>query len=399
MTLSDPHESRENVAATHFSELGDVVRDEHFPAVDLSLRRGRHIHRDDTDWYAFLLEAQVLLEEFYRRYGCELVHRSDGYFFLLPVSDSLGKRHLSVAEMIVGQGLALAYLDPGTVQNGGVVTREELLGQLATVMGTDALMRALNPKRKKPDERLMQRTVRQKVVEALRRLSQLGFVELLEGDRLRLPPSLLRFAEPVRGLEAPSEALAQMLQRGEVQLGPGDADGEDTLDGEELLDGDELDQDAVDTNAAPPTWVEDSHADAVPADPKHTATTDAVQSPNPAANLDARAEAAADAEFDGDADDCDTADGNDADDSDAPDGKDADDSDTADAMTDASDPPDGNGTEVDEPLYTEHLAQAAESFDDFMTFDNELAAAPPEEAVMREPGDDDEPLSDRGDDA
>jgi chromosome partition protein MukE len=213
--------------------LEEVILDENFPELDLALRRGRHVHRDDERWYAFLSEGQAVLEGFYRRYGCELVHRSDGYFFLLPVTDALGKRHLTVAEMIVGQGLALAYLDPRAVQKGGVITREELLGQLAAVMGTDALMNTFNPKRKRPDERVMQRTVRQKVNEALRRLSQLGFVELLEGEQLRLPPSLMRFAEPVKGLDAPSEALKQLLERGEVSLGPGDADGEASLPGDE----------------------------------------------------------------------------------------------------------------------------------------------------------------------
>lgn len=219
--------------------LEDVVLDENFPEVDLALRRGRHVHRDDERWYAFLSEGQAVLEGFYRRYGCELVHRSDGYFFLLPVTDALGKRHLTVAEMIVGQGLALAYLDPRAVQKGGVITREELLGQLASVMGTDALMNTFNPKRKRPDERVMQRTVRQKVSEALRRLSQLGFVELLDGEQLRLPPSLMRFAEPVKGLDAPSEALKQLLERGEVSLGPGDPDGETSLpvDEDSLHDG------------------------------------------------------------------------------------------------------------------------------------------------------------------
>lgn len=213
--------------------LEEVILDENFPELDLALRRGRHVHRDDERWYAFLSEGQSVLEGFYRRYGCELVHRSDGYFFLLPVTDALGKRHLTVAEMIVGQGLALAYLDPRAVQKGGVITREELLGQLASVMGTDALMNTFNPKRKRPDERVMQRTVRQKVNEALRRLSQLGFVELLDGEQLRLPPSLMRFAEPVKGLDAPSEALKQLLERGEVSLGPGDADGEAPLPADE----------------------------------------------------------------------------------------------------------------------------------------------------------------------
>lgn len=207
-----------------FVSLGDVVADENFPGVDMALRRGRHVHKGDEAWYAFLFDAQALLEEFYRRYGYELVHRSDGYFFLLPSNDSVSKRHLSVAEMIVGQGLALAYLDPKTLERGGLITREEFLNQLAGAMGTDALLRTLNPTRKKFDERVAQRNARQKVGEALRRLSQLGFVELVDADQLRLAPSLLRFAEPVRGLEAPSEALQKLLERGEVSLAPGDTE-------------------------------------------------------------------------------------------------------------------------------------------------------------------------------
>jgi chromosome partition protein MukE len=246
----DPGPSEARPLGQGFSELGDVVSDASFPEVDLALRRGRHVHKAEEEWYAFLCEAQLLLEDFYRRYGCELVHRSDGYFFLLPISDALGKRHLSVAEMIVGQGLALAYLDPASVKNGGITTREELLSQLASVMGTDALMRTLNPKRKRPDERVMQRTVRTKVNEALRRLAQLGFVELLEGDQLRLPPSLMRFAEPVRGLDAPSEALEQLLERGEISLGPGDAEGDDAV-GDDAVEVDaDVDADATDHDLA-----------------------------------------------------------------------------------------------------------------------------------------------------
>jgi chromosome partition protein MukE len=215
---SDPPEPRRS----GYRQLEDVITDESFPEVDLALRRGRHIHKGDERWYEFLTDAQSFLETFYRRYGCELEQRSDGYFFLLPLTDGLGKRHLGVPEMIVGQGLALCFLDPSSVQSGGVITREELLNQLASVMGTDALMQTLNPKRKRADERVMQRTVRLKVAEALRKLAQLGFVELVDAEQLRLWPSLMRFAEPVRGLDAPSEALKRLIERGEVSLGPGD---------------------------------------------------------------------------------------------------------------------------------------------------------------------------------
>lgn len=205
---------------TRTLDLGAAILDDHFPEVDLALRRGRHIDRDDGAWYALLTDAQLALETFYRRYGCELVHKSDGYFYLLPTTDQLGKRQLSVPEMLVGQALALLYLDPKTVQSGGVVTRDEVLAHMAAVMGTDGLMQAFNPKKRRLDERVAQETVRQKVADALRKLDLGGFIEVVDSDHVRLRAALMRFAEPVRGSDAPAEALAKLVARGEVMLEP-----------------------------------------------------------------------------------------------------------------------------------------------------------------------------------
>ncbi|HYP98492.1 MAG TPA: chromosome partition protein MukE [Polyangiaceae bacterium] len=209
---------------TRYLALGDVVGDELFPDVDLALRRGRHIDREDNLWYTFLVDAQALLEAFYKRYGCELIHPADGYFYLLPTGDKLGRRHLSVPEMLVGQALTLLYLDPATLQSGGVIKRADALSHLAAVMGSDALTRAFNPKRKRVDERVAQETVRGKFAEALRRLATLGFVDLLDAEALRLRPGLLRFAEPVRGRGSPAEALERLVARGELVLGDGELD-------------------------------------------------------------------------------------------------------------------------------------------------------------------------------
>src|SRR6201999_2424916 len=151
-----------------FATLQEAVEADVFPDVYMALRRGRHVDRDDGDWYAFLLDAQPLLEAFYRRFGCELVHRPDGYFYLLPTNDRLGRRHLSSGEMLVGQALTLLYLDPATVEHGGVLTREQVLAQLAGVMGADTLIRTLNPKRKKYDERVAEEGARNKVAAAVR---------------------------------------------------------------------------------------------------------------------------------------------------------------------------------------------------------------------------------------
>lgn len=226
-----------------WNQLQDVIEDAEFPALDLALRRGFHVDRDSASWYTLLSEAQALLEGFYRRYGCELIHKTDGYFYLLPTGDQLPRRQLSAQDMLVGQALALLYLDPISLERGGIVTREQVIEQLVAALGTEALMAAFVPKRRRKDEQVAQRQTRAKVAEAIRRLAALGFTDSLADDQLRLRPALLRFAEPVRGLAEPAAALAQLVASGEVALeqdevepAPDDADldaeGDDADSGE-----------------------------------------------------------------------------------------------------------------------------------------------------------------------
>jgi chromosome partition protein MukE len=212
------------VTGSTFDTLETVLADDHFPEVDLMLRRGRHIGRDDGTAYDYLVDAQTILEPFYRRFACELVQQSDGYFYLLPSGDRLGRRQLTAGEMLVGQTLALLFLDPATLQHGGIVTRELLLQRLSGLLGIDVLVRTLNPRKRKYDERIAAETIRTQVGEALRRLSDLGFIDLLDDARLRLRPALMRFAEPVRGRSDANGALERLIARGEVLLGEAEDD-------------------------------------------------------------------------------------------------------------------------------------------------------------------------------
>lgn len=219
--------------AASFQTLEEALDDEHYPEVDLALRRGRHIGRDDGLMYDYLVEAQALLEAFYRRFGCELVQKSDGYFYLLPSGDKLGRRQLSAGEMLVGQTLALLYLDPATLQHGSVVARDAPLERLSGLLKTDVLVRVLDPRKRKYDERIAADTVRTKLGEALRRLGDLGFVDLLDDARLRLRPALMRFAEPVRGLGDSNAALERLVVHGEVLLGEDERETDDEVASEE----------------------------------------------------------------------------------------------------------------------------------------------------------------------
>ncbi len=231
--------------SSRFASLEEVIRDPVFPTVDVALRRGRHIDREDGDWYTLIADAQDHLEQFYRRYGCELVTQSDGYFYLLPTGNQLSRRHLSAGEMLVGQTLALQYLDPSTVQSGGVVTREQLLTRLAGLVGDRDLAKTLEPRRRRfDDERIVHEIIRKHVAEAVRRLEALGFIEILDEDQLRLRSPLLRFADPVRGLSDVGAAMERLIARGEiVSLVAGDDGAETERGGLDAISGED-DQEA-----------------------------------------------------------------------------------------------------------------------------------------------------------
>lgn len=216
-----------------FQQLEEVIQDPLFPEVDLALRAGRHIDRDDGERYAFVTDAQSLLESFYRRYGCELVHASDGFFYLLPVGDQMGRRHLTAGEMLVGQTLALVYLQPTTVQAGGITQQSVVMARLASLVGERDLVQALNPRRRKYDERIAHETVRMEIAKALRGLESLGFIDLGEGEQVRLRPGLFRFVEGIRGLSDPAEAISRLIAEGKAVT-------DTTTTGDEEEDGEEV---------------------------------------------------------------------------------------------------------------------------------------------------------------
>ena len=212
-----------------FARLEDVILDPLFSEVDLDLRQGRHVNRHENERYGFLRDAHEHLVAFYRQYDCELRHATDGFFHLVPNGTGLGRRRLTTGEMLVGQALAIAYLDPETVRSGGVITSDQVVRRLAAIVGEERLVEALNPRRRRLDERIAEENVREEVDRALRGLSSLGFVDALEGGQIRLCPALLRFAEPVHGVEDRSKALQRLIAKGRIEpeIDDEDADAEE----------------------------------------------------------------------------------------------------------------------------------------------------------------------------
>ena len=199
-----------------YHSLADALCDPLFPEVDVALRQGRHVHRGETERYAFLSDANDHLERWYKKYGCDLVRTADGFFYLLPQQDKVRRRQLSLAEMLIGKVLALLYLEPATLQRGGIVDRTLVFQSLATLVGQENLLLRLNPRRKRRDERTEQEQVRKELKQALLSLCELGFCERLDEEGIRLHPPVLRFAESVRTAGAPDEALRELIRAGKA---------------------------------------------------------------------------------------------------------------------------------------------------------------------------------------
>jgi chromosome partition protein MukE len=89
---------------------------------------------------------------------------------------------------------------------------EDVIAQLVAVLGKRRADPRVQTQAQALDERVAQKTARARRREAVRHLAALGFVDLAE-DQLRLRPALLRFAEPVRGLSEPAEALMKLVAR------------------------------------------------------------------------------------------------------------------------------------------------------------------------------------------
>ena len=67
-----------------YQNLGDIINDEQFPELDSRLRRGEHIDSRHTHLFNILHDAFDWLADYYHRYGVDLVHTPEDFYYLKP---------------------------------------------------------------------------------------------------------------------------------------------------------------------------------------------------------------------------------------------------------------------------------------------------------------------------
>ncbi len=216
-----------------FRCLEDVITDPLFPSLDQRLRKGFHVDSDDIAEYELLQRAAEWLDAFYARYECRLVHGPEGFWYLLSEGDLLGHRRLSLAQMLVGQVLALMRMDPAWLSETGWIPRIKVLETLENLLGRERLAAVLAPRRSTRDHHVDERKIREAVDKAIKGLEALGFLcRRSETEELLPRPSLMRFIGPVRDSGDPEVALRQLIRDGEVELdAPAGEEGDDEDDG------------------------------------------------------------------------------------------------------------------------------------------------------------------------
>ncbi|CAG2158301.1 Chromosome partition protein MukE [Cupriavidus yeoncheonensis] len=205
------------------TELIDVLSDERYPQADLELRQGRHIGTDaDALLYDFIKVNQEPLNAYYKRYGATLQCGAEGYYYLLPQLGAdkapLGRRHLSMLEMLVGQTLALMMLDPEWLETNRRIPDERVRQMLEQLLGKEKLLQFARRRRGKDDERDAQK-LRASISASLETLERLGFVKRAgRGDHAVVIPltPITRFADPVRSTGVTADTLRRLIQEGEI---------------------------------------------------------------------------------------------------------------------------------------------------------------------------------------
>lgn len=258
---TDPNEPRYSLGTEtgRALELARLLASPRFAALATALEKGRHIGPEDLEFYPFLRRNFLGIVEFYRTWRSEILD-GGGYYYLSGDPDHFGTAQLTAEDMVIGQALAASFLDSNRMARGGTVELDDFLDDLERHIGsTQRFLQILSPRGvKRPRARSEvehREAARESALKTLRRLDNLGFVDLTDTPdaSVALYPrqASLRFVEPARRAAGREAELLEVIKRmflsgelaacdGEINIGSGiDAEQNNADHGKRETDGHE----------------------------------------------------------------------------------------------------------------------------------------------------------------
>jgi chromosome partition protein MukE len=202
-----------------------------FAEIDIDLRRGRHISRNEISRFEFITQNFEAYESFYAAYGARLIQHPDGFFFLVAKGSLMPTRVLPRSVMHLGIFIAFKRRDPDLTRTNGTMSIAGLIQDLETSVPPETLVKVFAPKQKAS---LEGERVHTEIMRALKMLADLDFIEI-SGDRVVANEAINRFAELAKHANSLSNTtkLGLEVQRGVVFGVPDELsmeDGDDSTD-------------------------------------------------------------------------------------------------------------------------------------------------------------------------
>jgi chromosome partition protein MukE len=200
-----------------YNTLESVITDKLFPKIDANLRRGYHFDSDDINEFGFIQDTHSILSAFYKRFNAELVYADEDYYYLIPKDDKfIRSKQVEKTTMVIGQILAMMKLDPENLKESGWIRTEQIAEKMVMLLSHERISKLFS---RSISTDLEKNRLLEAIHTCLRQLKSLGMLQIDSKAIARVRPrgSIMRFTDPVRGLENPLESQKTLIQNGYIE--------------------------------------------------------------------------------------------------------------------------------------------------------------------------------------
>ena len=200
-----------------YNTLELVITDKLFPKIDVSLRRGYHIDIEDINEFSFIQDTYAFLSAFYRQFNAELVYADEGYYYLIPKDDKfIRSKRIDKITMVIGQILAMMKLEPENLKESGWLPTEKIADKMTMLLNKEQISLLFS---RSVNTDLDKNRLLDEIRTSLRQLKRMGMLVLESNAANRVRPcaSIMRFADPVKGLENPLVSQMALIQKGYLE--------------------------------------------------------------------------------------------------------------------------------------------------------------------------------------
>lgn len=205
-------------ANTQPLDLAQVIKSSIFPTIDTELRSGKHINFKNTEYYEFLTGNFLILQDFYKGYGLDLICAPENFIYLNPTTHTLLSRaQLNKFDMLLGKIICNLFLNPDKLTLEGVFTLGDIETELFAKVELISLTKLLSLRSSDPE--LDRKRIAEKIMPTMHKLQRLGMVEFIQENteiKFFVLNSIVRFSIDAKESTEYLTRVAKLYEQGSI---------------------------------------------------------------------------------------------------------------------------------------------------------------------------------------